>query len=166
MLHQSKRSKSSGSDEWWTDHDLFWELCDEYNFYPKIDVCATEANSLRNKFFTKKDNALERNWIIGKKKRRCWCNPPAKEQGKFIAKAYQQFKHLKIETMMIVPLNVQSSRAFEFFVQRPMEKGERIFCRPIYKRRKFLFRGRDYGTSINGYCVIIFGRRMKFGIRT
>ena len=166
MLHQNERSRSSGSDEWWTDHDLYWELCDQYNFYPEIDVCATEANSLRNLFFSKKDNALERDWIIGKKKRKCWCNAPAKDQGKFITKAYQQFRDLKIQTMQIVPLNVQSSNPFWDSVLIPIENGERILYRPIKKRRKFLFRGWDMGTSINGYCVIIFGRCMKFGIRT
>ena len=71
MLHQTKRSKSSQSDEWWTPHDLFWELSDKYDFYPEIDVSATEANSLCRYFFTKKDNALKRDWIIGKKKRKC-----------------------------------------------------------------------------------------------
>lgn len=165
MLHQSKRSKSSGSNEWWTDHDLFWELCDEYNFYPEIDVAATEANSLCRRFFTKKDNALKRNWIIGKKKRKCFCNPPNKEMGKFLEKTYQQFKDLRIQTMFIVPLNIQSSKAFWNSVQIPMEKGEKILCRPIRGRRKFLFRGRDLGTSINGYCIIIFGRRNRIGIR-
>ena len=166
MLHQHKRSQSSKSDEWWTPKDLFWELVDKYKFLPMLDVCATEANSLRNLFFSKKDNALTRKWIKGRKKRKTWCNPPAKEQGKFIAKAYEQFKKHGIQTMMIVPLNVQSSKPYENCVQLPMERGERIFSRPIYRRRAFLHRGRKTGTSINGYCIIIFGRRMKFGIRT
>ena len=114
-------------------------------------------------FFSKKDNALDRDWIIGSKKRRCWNNPPAKAQGKFILKAYEQFHELKIQTMQIVPLNVQSSNAFWYSVIYPQRKGERILCEPIKGRRKFLYKGRDVGGSINGYCVIIFGRKQKLG---
>jgi len=175
MLHQTKRSKSSQSDEWWTPHDLFWELCDKYNFYPEIDVAATEANSLCRYFFTKKDNALKRDWIIGKKKRKCWNNPPAKEQGKFITQAYQQYRDLKIKTMQIVPLNVQSSKAFQV-VQRAIEKGEKIMVRPIEGRRVFLYKGKKSVTikrkkkkitsSINGYCVIIYGKSRDYGFRS
>jgi len=179
LLHQDDRSKSSKSDEWWTPHDLFWELCDKYNFYPEIDVAATEANSLCRYFFTKKDNALKRDWIIGKKKRKCWNNPPAKEQGKFITQAYQQYRDLKIKTMQIVPLNVQSSKAFQN-VQKAIEKGEKIMVRPIIRRRVFLYKGKKSVTikrkrkkikkkitsSINGYCVIIYGKSRDYGFRT
>lgn len=175
MLHQTKRSKSSQSDEWWTPHDLYWELCDKYNFYPEIDVAATEANSLCRYFFTKKDNALKRDWIKGKKKRKCWNNPPAKEQGKFITQAYQQYRDLKIKTMQIVPLNVQSSKAFQV-VQKAIEKGEKIMVRPIDGRRVFLYKGKKSVTikrkkqkitsSINGYCVIIYGKSRDYGFRS
>lgn len=80
----------------------------------------------------------------------------------FIKQAYQQFNLNKIKTMMVVPLNVQSSKSFWKFVQRPMESGEKIMVRPIENRRKFLFKGQDTGTSINGYCVVIFGRSNRF----
>jgi len=159
MLHQTKRSKQSRSDEWWTDRKLFRELCKEYNFYPTLDVSATKANRVCKMFFSKKDNALTRHWIKGKKKRKCFCNPPNKLIRFFIKQAYKEFKELKIQTMMIVPLNVQSSNSFWDNVQIPMERGERIMVRPIRKRRKFLYKGYDRGTSINGYCVIIFGRK-------
>lgn len=162
MLHQNKQSKSSGSDEWWTLHELFWFLVDLYDFLPMIDVCATEANSLRNLFFTKKDNALTRIWKIGKKKRKCWCNPPNSLIKFFLKQAYIMWDKYRIPTMFIVPLNVQSSKNYWKYVLRPMERGERIMVRPIEGRKKFLFKGRDTGTSINGYCVIIFGRKNRF----
>jgi len=185
LLHEDKRSKSSGSNEWWTPKELFEELCKEYNFYPELDVCATIDNSLLNQYFTKKDDALNRDWIKGKIKKKCWCNPPNGDEkitvtitlknGKkkkvrknrkllslFIRKAYQQFKDKKIQTMMIVPVNVQGTKAWWDAVQDPMEKGERISVRPIKGRRRFLFRGKDSGTSINAYCVVIFGRKNRF----
>ena len=161
LLHQNKRSKLSQSDEWWTLQNLYDELCKEYNFYPEIDVAATKANRLCTLYFSKKDNALTRDWKIGKKKRKCWNNPPAKEQGKFIAKAKQQWDDLKIQTMQIVPLNVQSSNAWWINVLLPSERGEKVFWRAIRHRRKFLYKGRDVGGSINGYCVVIYGRKQK-----
>lgn len=160
MLHQHKRSKESKSDEWWTEQKLYDELCKEYNFYPEIDVAATKANRLCGLYFTKYDDAITKfRWRIGKKKRKCWLNPPNKTMKYFIKKAYQQFKLYGIQTMMIIPLNVQSSCSWWTNVQIPMERGEKILVRPIHKRRKFLFKGTDRGTSINGYCVVIFGRR-------
>lgn len=159
MLHQNKRTKESRSDEWWTDQKLYNELCKKYDFYPEIDVAATEANRLCKFYFSKEENALTRNWKIGKKKRKCWLNPPNKIIRLFIEKAYEQFASFGIKTMMIVPLNVQSSCSWWTNVQIPMERGEKILVRPIHKRRKFLFKGTDRGTSINGYCVIIFGRK-------
>jgi len=172
MLHQTERSKSSISDEWWTPHDLFWELVNKYKFFPEIDVCATDANSLCRWFFTKKDNALKRDWIIGKKKRKCFLNPPNSEMGKLIAKAYQQYNDLKIKTMAIVPLNIQSSKSFQNNVQKPMERGEKIMVRPIYRRRVFKYRGwkqregKKITSSINGYCVVIFGKSRDYGFRS
>jgi len=64
--------------------------------------------------------------------------------------------------MMIVPVNVQGTKAWWDAIQDPMEKGERISVRPIKGRRRFLFRGKDSGTSINAYCVVLFGRRNRF----
>ena len=80
----------------------------------------------------------------------------------FLKQAYEMWDKHRIETMMVVPLNIQSSINYWKYVLRPMEKGERIMVRPIEGRKKFLFKGRDKGTSINGYCVIIFGRKNKF----
>jgi len=162
LLHQDERTISSRSDEWWTPHELFWFLVDLYHFLPMLDICATEANSLRNLFFTKKDNALKRIWMIGKKKRKCWCNPPNSKMKYFLKQAFEMWDKYRIQTMMVVPLNIQSSINYWKYVQRPMEKGERIMVRPIEGRKKFLFKGRDKGTSINGYCVVIFGRRNRF----
>ena len=165
MLHQNKQSKRARSDEWWTPHDLFWELVWLFNFLPMIDVCATESNSLRKLFFTKKDNALTRIWMIGKKKRKCFCNPPNSIMKLFLKKAYEQFRDEGIQTMMIVPLNIQSSANFIKYVREPVERGEKIFYRPIERRRSFLFKGRipkKNDVSINGYCVIIFGRYNPF----
>lgn len=162
MLHQTKQTRESSSDEWWTLQELFDELCKMYNFYPELDVCATKANRLCKFYFTKKQNALVKKWMIGMKKRKCWCNPPNSIMKLFLKVAYEMWNDYKIQTMLIVPLNIQSSANYWEYVLRPMERGEKIMERPIEKRRKFLYKGRDTGTSINGYCVVIFGRYNPF----
>lgn len=162
MLHQDNQSKRARSDEWWTPYDLFWELVCLYNFLPMIDVCATEANSLRKLFFSKKDNALTRIWMKGRTKKKCWCNPPNSIMKFFLKKAYEMFRDEGIETMMIVPLNIQSSSYYTKYVLKPMENGEKIMVRPIERRRSFLYKGWKTDASINGYCVIIFGRKNPF----
>ena len=159
MLHQHKRSAKSKSDDWWTPKDIFKKLCKEYNFYPLLDAAASNKNSLCKWYIDRHADALQTNWHLKYEKVPVWCNPPNKLLGKFIARAYQQFKTHHIKIMMIVPLNVQSSNAWWNNVQMPMEKGERIFVRPIRTRIAFMNHGHGSQSSINGYCVIIFGRK-------
>ena len=64
--------------------------------------------------------------------------------------------------MLIVPLNTQTSKAWWRSVQRPMERGEKIMVRPMDKRINFEHGGRKGDSSINGYAVVIFGRKNKF----
>ena len=162
MLHQDKNSKKSQSNEWWTPQDLFDELTKKFRFKPRLDICATKANRLCGLYFTKRDNALTRRWIKGKTRRKVWCNPPNSIMKKFLKKAYEEFVDNKVQTMMIVPLNIQSSNNFWTYVQKPMERGEKIMVRPIKTRRSFLYKGQQTDSSINGYCVIIFGRKNRF----
>ena len=161
MLHQHKRSKKSKSDDWWTPKKVFKKLCKMYNFYPILDAAASNRNSLCKWYIDRHTNALVIDWMVKGKKVLVWLNPPNKQLGKFIARTYQQFTDHGIKTMMIVPLNVQSSKSWWRNVQEPKERGERIFVRPIEGRIPFKNHGYGSQSSINGYCVVIFGRRNK-----
>ncbi len=61
--------------------------------------------------------------------------------------------------MLIVPLNTQTSKAWWRSVQIPMENGEKIMVRPMDKRINFEHDGKKGDSSINGYVVVIFGRK-------
>ena len=159
MLHQHKRSHKSKSDDWWTPIEIFDKLTTEYNFYPKLDAAASYRNSVCTYFIDRKSDALKIDWYLHNKRVPVWLNPPNKQLGKFITRAYQQFKENRIKIMMIVPLNVQSSDSWWKNVQLPMEAGEKIFVRPIHKRIAFMNHGHKGQSSINGYCVVIFGRK-------
>lgn len=51
---------TSKSDEWATPQAFFDEVNKEFDF--TLDVCSTEENHKCDKFFTLKDNGLEKNW--------------------------------------------------------------------------------------------------------
>lgn len=82
MQNKSEIIYSSKSDEWETPDELFREIQDE--FHLDLDVCATDENAKLPLYFTKEDNALEKDW----NGHRCWCNPPyGKQIWKWVKKA-------------------------------------------------------------------------------
>ncbi len=71
--------------EWETPQDFFDTLNQEFNF--QIDVAATPENSKCRGFFTKKDDALKKDWSIYD---RIWMNPPYdKSINLWMEKAYK-----------------------------------------------------------------------------
>lgn len=74
---------SSTKMDWETPQDLFDRLNTEFRF--TIDVAASPENAKCARFYTEKDNGLERSW----KNEICWMNPPyGFEIGLWMAKAY------------------------------------------------------------------------------
>ena len=51
---------SSNSDEWSTPQMFFDEVNKEFGF--DLDVCATAENHKCDKYYTLKENGLEKNW--------------------------------------------------------------------------------------------------------
>lgn len=51
---------SSKTDQWATPDDFFKELDQEFHF--NLDPCADEQNHKCEKYFTKKDNGLSKDW--------------------------------------------------------------------------------------------------------
>lgn len=86
---------TSNSEDWETPQDLFNELNREFDF--KIDVCADKKNTKCKKYWTKKDNALSKDWtkIKGWK----WMNPP---YGREI-KDWIAYAHFMGKTVCLLP---------------------------------------------------------------
>lgn len=164
-IKKGKKSKQSNDVNWWTPDDLFDYLTKTYHFRPNFDIAATKANSFFKNYYDKKTNALiQKKWKFPRKKEkvRGWLNPPNDEIGPFLLKAYEQFKKFGIRTMMIVPSNVESTKAWWIAVEDPIDRGEKIFFKAIKRRPKFKLRGRNYKhSSINSYKVVIFGRKKR-----
>jgi phage N-6-adenine-methyltransferase len=75
---------SSTTDLWATPQDFFNKQNLLYGPF-NVDVCADATNAKCQKFFSKEDDGLSKDWN-GK----CWMNPPyGKEIGLWMKKAYE-----------------------------------------------------------------------------
>jgi len=78
---------SSKSEEWATPQEFFNAQNNVWLF--NLDVCATDKNAKCKRFYTKQDNALEKNW--GGEGARCWMNPPyGRVIGDWMRKAFEE----------------------------------------------------------------------------
>ena len=74
---------TSNTDEWATPQAFFDELNKEFNF--TLDPCSTKENHKCNKYYTKEDDGLSKDW----RNEIVFCNPPyGREIGKWVEKAF------------------------------------------------------------------------------
>jgi len=75
---------TSNKDDWETPQELFDELDREFHF--TLDVCATEDNAKCDRFYTKENDGLSKDWLD----EMVFMNPPyGREIGKWVEKASQ-----------------------------------------------------------------------------
>lgn len=88
---------SSETDEWATPQYLFDELDREFHF--TLDPCADEYNHKCDRYFTKQDDGLSKNWggqIV-------FCNPPyGREVERWVRKASEESKKPGTVVVMLV----------------------------------------------------------------
>lgn len=89
---------SSNSEEWSTPQDLFDKLNDEYHF--TLDPCCTEQNHKCDKYFTKSDDGLSKNWGG----ERVFCNPPyGRAIADWVKKCSQEAKKPNTLVVLLIP---------------------------------------------------------------
>lgn len=88
---------SHNSNEWQTPRSLFDELNKEFNF--TLDPCSTHENHKCEKYYTKEDDGLSKNWF-GEV---VFVNPPyGKQIGTWVKKCYEEYlKGTKV--VMLIP---------------------------------------------------------------
>jgi phage N-6-adenine-methyltransferase len=74
---------SSIKQTWETPDSVFKPLDTEFHF--TLDVCASKINAKCSNYYTEEQDALKQNW-----EGICWMNPPFKQVGKWIKKAYEE----------------------------------------------------------------------------
>lgn len=87
---------SSKKDNWETPDWLFRKLNDEFRF--SLDPCADENNHKCDKYFTKEEDGLTKDWG----KDRVFCNPPyGRELAKWVKKCYEHSQKGGLAVMLI-----------------------------------------------------------------
>jgi len=85
------------NDEWRTPSELFKNL-DSFVGGFDIDLCASQENALVDKFYTKRDNCLTREW-----KGLCFCNPPYSHISPFLKHAIGEVYSNDCEVWFLIP---------------------------------------------------------------
>ena len=88
---------SSKSDEWETPAWIYNRLNQRFSF--TLDPCATEKNHKCDKYYTKTDNGLSRDWGG----QSVFCNPPYSQIEKWVEKAYEEAQKENTTVVMLLP---------------------------------------------------------------
>lgn len=170
IIKPGKPSKKSKEVSYWTPIELFIFLTNKYKFYPNCDLAATAINSLCDYYYDAQIDALRViKWhlpintkLIG------WLNAPNNKLGPFLRETYDQFHDYRTTTMGIFPSNIEGTKSWWYAVEDPIDRGEKIFTKPILGRPTFRLRGRrtldkkgKELSSINSYKVVLWGRTQR-----
>lgn len=93
---------TSDKDDWETPQKLFDEIDKHFDF--TYDLAASESNHKCYRYFTKEDNALEKDWeqLEGW----LWCNPP---YGREIKEWVKKASESEARVVMLIPARTDKS---------------------------------------------------------
>ncbi len=135
-----KNRFASNNQEYATPWNLFDKLNEEFQF--TLDVCADSENKKVNAFFTKEENALEKDWIGS-----CWMNPPYKDMKKWVIKAYNESIKNNSIVVCLIPARTNTAWWHEYCM-----KGEIRFIKGRPK-----FEGCVHGLP-QPLAIVVFGK--------
>lgn len=135
---------SSAKEDWETPIDFFEKLDAEFHF--DLDPCADDNNHKCEKYYTKKDNGLTKNWGGYT----VFCNPPygSKSTGQWIKKCAEEAQKPNTTVVMLIPSRTDT-RAFHEYIYG---KAEIRFVKGRLK-----FGGSKYGAPFPSMVVIFRG---------
>ena len=137
---------SSKTDNWATPQAFFDELNEEFCF--NLDPCASEENHKCERFFTRQQDGLSRDWGGY----RVFCNPPyGKEIGAWVEKCYQEGHKENTLVVMLIPARTDTKYFHDFI----MHRAEIRFVRGRLK-----FGEAEQGAPFPSMVVIFRGPRM------
>ena len=109
----NKGMMSSNSNEWATPIKFFEELNKEFKF--TLDPCATKENAKCEKYFTKEDDGLTKNWSG----ERVFCNPPyGREIPYWVKKCYEENKLNNTFIVMLIPARTDTSYFHDYIYNK------------------------------------------------
>lgn len=120
---------SSKDMTWGTPQDFFDKLNDEFGF--NLDPCASDETAKCEKYFTKEDDGLSKDWGG----HTVFCNPPYGSQIKYwVQKCYEESLKPNTTVVMLIPARTDT-RYFHDFIYGKSE------MRFIKGRLKFVSEG-------------------------
>jgi len=141
-------------DTWATPQYLFNWLNSIYNF--DVDLCADKDNHKVNRYFTKKDNALEQSWSFQGKTG--YCNPPYSNTKPWIEKAMIEAGR-GFTTVMLIPTPNGESYYHKLFMMAAsitFITGRIAFYNPSLKKY--------VSGNPRGSCVVEFSKKFSFDL--
>lgn len=129
----TKALMTSNRNDWETPWKLFDELNNEFHF--TLDPCASDTNHKCDKYFTKKDDGLLKDWAGNN----VFVNPPyGREIGKWVKKSFEESLKPNTKVVMLIPARTDTS----YFHDYIYHKAELRFIRG---RIKFEINGDNKG---------------------
>ena len=137
-MAQFERKFESAKQEWETPLELFAPLQAEFKF--DLDVCADAANAKCPRFWTQENDGLVVEWFGN-----CWMNPPYRQVGKWVKKAYEEAQAGRATVVCLVPSRTNTNWWHDYCM-----KGEVRFIRGRPK-----FGGADHGLP-QPLAIVVF----------
>ena len=107
---------SSKTDDWATPQELFDALNEEFCF--TLDPCASSSNEKCDKFYTKQDNGLSKDWAG----ERVFCNPPyGREISKWVEKCSIEANNPNTIVVALLPARTDTQYFHRFIYGKAKE---------------------------------------------
>lgn len=129
---------SKSTDERSTPPELFDPLNNEFHF--TLDVCATDENHKCERYFTKEDNGLYKDWT----NERCFMNPPYSAIPRWLTRATYEVSYNGSLVVAILPCDT-STRWFHDYLWDQEKHSARQNIQLRFPKGRYKFGG--YTTS-------------------
>lgn len=145
---------SSESNEWNTPQLFFNKLNEKYNF--TLDPCASKHNAKCKKYYTKKDNGLEKSW----EGETVFVNPPyGRDLKNWVKKAYEESRNTNTTVVLLCPARTDT----KYFHDYMMKASELYF---IKGRLKFENKNKNSNSAPFPSVVAVFKSKTTPTINT
>lgn len=84
-------------DDYETPYEIYYNACQDFKIFPKLDVSATATNSKCANYYTPDEDGLTKDW-----NKTFWCNPPYSKVADFMKKAYYDSKKFQVEGICLI----------------------------------------------------------------
>lgn len=118
---------SSNTDEWETPQSFFDEWNQQFHF--TLDACANKNNHKVDRYFSKEENGLEKDWGG----ETVWCNPPyGRNIGQWVKKCWLEAQKKDTKVVALLPARTDTKwfheyvyyEALTYFVKGRLKFGD------------------------------------------